>query len=43
MKNLKLLVAVFVSAVIIIMMMSCGATKKADCPAYGQVETESRI
>jgi hypothetical protein len=43
MKNLRLLVAVFVSAILIIMMMSCGAAKKASCPAYGQVETESRI
>jgi len=43
MKNLKMLVAVFVSAILIIMMMSCSTTKKATCPAYGQVETEERI
>jgi len=42
MKNLKLLVAVFVSAILIIMMMSCGTSNHA-CDAYGQVETESRI
>jgi hypothetical protein len=42
MKNLRLLVAVFVSAVIIIMIMSCGSGKHA-CDAYGQVDTEERI
>jgi hypothetical protein len=43
MKNLRMLVAVFVSAILIIMMMSCGASKKASCPAYGQVETEEKV
>ena len=26
-----------------ILFASCNTTKKATCPAYGQVETESRI
>jgi uncharacterized lipoprotein YehR (DUF1307 family) len=42
MKNLRLLVAVFVSAILIIMMMSCGTSNHA-CDAYGQAETEEKI
>jgi hypothetical protein len=43
MKNLRVLVAATCIAIIIILMMSCGAGKKATCPAYGQVETEEKV
>lgn len=43
MKNLRVVLAGLVIATVIILLMSCAASKKASCPAYGQVETESRI
>jgi hypothetical protein len=44
MKTLSLIILWFsVVTTVAILFASCSTTKKATCPAYGQVETEEKV